>query len=254
MTTQDFAGFFTKKSDLPASDSEVNQQSIASAGAMTSELSGVSELDRAVFVETNRLRTNPKSFLPYLKKRLANFKGKTIWMPGVKVGENTEEGPAAVVEAIEFLKKMTPIRELRWSAELAKASRDHVNDQGPKGATGHEGSDGSDPWQRISRYGSKQGMGGENLAYGSKTGVDVVMSLFIDDGVPDRGHRSVLVNDDFGVVGNYSGEHKVYRMMTAQNFAGSFINKGSKTALATAPRKNPSQSVELRMESFMKSF
>ena len=48
------------------------------------------------------------------------------------------------------------------------------------------------------------------------------MQLFIDDGVPSRGHRKSLVNEDLGVVGNFSGTHKVYNYMTTQDFAGSF--------------------------------
>ena len=80
------------------------------------------------------------------------------------------------------------------------------------------------------------------------------MSLFIDDGVADRGHRTTIVNDDFGVVGNYSGPHEVFGVMTTQNFAGSFVNKGEKVALRTKRRLNPSESVELKMDAFMKTF
>ena len=144
MTTQNFAGSFTKKEDFPPTDAEMNKSSIrAGAPQLPSE---VSELDQAVFVETNRLRRDPKSFLPYLTKRLRYFRGNTVWMPGVKIGESTVEGPAAVKEAIECIKKMKPARELRWSSEIAKACQDHVFDQGPSGETGHAGTDGSDPW------------------------------------------------------------------------------------------------------------
>ena len=80
------------------------------------------------------------------------------------------------------------------------------------------------------------------------------MSLFIDDGVADRGHRSTIMNDDFGVVGNFSGPHKVYGIMTTQDFAGSYINKGEKVALKTAKRVNPAESAELKMNTFMEAF
>ena len=49
--------------------------------ALTSPPSDVSELDRAVFQATNRLRTDPKSFLPYLETRLTYFDGKVVNMP-----------------------------------------------------------------------------------------------------------------------------------------------------------------------------
>lgn len=54
---------------------------------------------------------------------------------------------------------------------------------------------------------------GENLSFGQQTGEDVIMQLFIDDGVADRGHRENLMNDQFRVVGIYSGPHKEYETM-----------------------------------------
>lgn len=113
----------------------------------------VSALDRAIFRDTNRLRTDPKSFLPYLEARLSHFRENTVWTPGVKVGEITKEGPAAVQEAIDFIKTMKPVAKLRWSKEMAMACRDHVVDVGPKGATGHNNTDGTTTWQRLERYG-----------------------------------------------------------------------------------------------------
>ena len=60
MTNQSFASAFSKEF-LPSND-EVNQQSIAAGGYnLPSE---VSIVDQAVFAEINRLRKDPKSFLP----------------------------------------------------------------------------------------------------------------------------------------------------------------------------------------------
>ena len=88
----------------------------------------MSELDQAVFAETNKLRKDPRSFIPYLQTRLSNFRDNTVWTPGVSCGETTNEGPAAVREAITFLENMQPISEVTWSSEMAKACRDHVLD------------------------------------------------------------------------------------------------------------------------------
>ena len=63
------------------SKEEINQQSIAAGGYNLP--SDVSEVDQAVFAETNKLRKDPKSFIPYLKSRLTYFKGNTVWYPGV---------------------------------------------------------------------------------------------------------------------------------------------------------------------------
>jgi len=58
----------------------------------------------------------------------------------------TVEGEAAWIEAIAEITKAKPLKELNWSDGLALAAHDHCNDSGPKGRTGHYGSDGSDPF------------------------------------------------------------------------------------------------------------
>ena len=46
------------------------------------------------------------------------FKGNVMHRPGNPVGLTTVEGPAAIKELIEFLKKQPPINELEWQAEM----------------------------------------------------------------------------------------------------------------------------------------
>ena len=70
----------------------------------------ISQIDRSVFSVTNRLRSDPSSFIPLLQERLTYYEcsGKTdkkvLRLPG-KPPIRSNEGPAAVLEAIEFLKK-----------------------------------------------------------------------------------------------------------------------------------------------------
>jgi len=103
----------------------------------------------------------------------------------------TEEGPAAVQELIDFLKEAEPVGECAFNVNLMKAARDHVKDMGPSGATGHDGTDGSSPWDRIKRYTEFEANGGsENVSYGTDDPRGVIIQLAIDDGVPSRGHRT----------------------------------------------------------------
>jgi hypothetical protein len=44
----------------------------------------------------------------------------------------------------------------------------------------------------------------------------------VDDGVASRGHRKNLFNEGFKVIGIAIGEHKNYRYMTCNDFAGAF--------------------------------
>ena len=61
----------------------------------------------------------------------------------------TKEGPKAVQEAINFLKKQSPVGRLAWDANLAKAAKDHADDSNKRGIVGHTGSDGSTMSARI---------------------------------------------------------------------------------------------------------
>ena len=82
---------------------------------------GVSDLDWQVFEETNRLRTDPQSFIPYLEERLQYFDGNGLYLPGSNMGLITNEGPAAVQEAIEFLMSAQPVEPLEWRTGMAMA-------------------------------------------------------------------------------------------------------------------------------------
>ena len=65
---------------------------------------------------------------------------------------NTKEGKAAVREAIAFLENQPPVHPLKWHEDLAHAARDMAEMQGPTGAVGHAGPDGSTVYDRISKY------------------------------------------------------------------------------------------------------
>ena len=188
---------------------------------MSDKPADVAELDWSVYIVQNKLRTEPASFIPYLEEMLTYFDGKILKVPG-KIQITTAEGAPAVEEAIEYLKNAEPLNALSWNDGLSKSCQDHVADQAPTGQTGHFGSDGSDPFDRMLRHGEWDITASENLAYGSNTGTEIIMSLFVDDDVPDRGHRVTLFNDRLNVAGVYSGPHKVYRDMTCINYAGEF--------------------------------
>jgi len=112
---------------------------------------------------------------------------------------------------------------LRWNDGLGIASHDHCNDAGRKGMVGHYGSDGSSPFQRIDRYGEAAGYQAENISYGPNTGTEIVMGLFIDDGVPDRGHRTNMLNSNFGQTGIAFCRHtSKFNFMTEITYTGRF--------------------------------
>jgi hypothetical protein len=78
---------------------------------------------------------------------------------------------------------------------------------------------------RVSSFGDWQTTIGENIAYasyGPEDGYKVISQLFVDDGVPDRGHRVNLFQPKFKTTGVGCAEHEKYSMQCTINYAGGF--------------------------------
>jgi uncharacterized protein YkwD len=179
-------------------------------------------LERSILTETNLARTDPESYARHLEQMLAWFEGDILTRPGSRVGLRTKEGARAVREAIAFLRRQEPRPPLTWSDGLWRAARDHARDQGSSGATGHTGGDGSTIDDRTKRYGRWLETVGENIEYGSVEARDVVIALIVDDGVPDRGHRTNIFASTFRVMGAACGPHATYRRICVIDYAGGF--------------------------------
>jgi uncharacterized protein YkwD len=75
------------------------------------------------------------------------------------------------------------MKPLRWSPEMAEASKSHVMDIGPKGLLGHEStSNNQTVKERLSKFGNIISCYGESLAFHCIDAKEVLMQLIIDDG------------------------------------------------------------------------
>lgn len=194
------------------------------AGQSRVEKPRLSSLERAIVRESNLARTNPGLYARKMEKFLSYYKGDLLYLPG-KTPIRTKEGPSAAREAIRFLKRQKPVGALIPSRGMSLAARDHVRDTGPKGTTGHYGSDRSNPFDRMRRYGKILVTAGENIGYGLDNPEWMVIQLIIDDGVRSRGHRTNLFKKNFRYIGVAYGPHRRYRTMNVSVYAGGYIEK-----------------------------
>ena len=82
---------------------------LAVAVAPIAQAQSPSAMERALLTETNLARTNPAAYAAHLEAMLPLFDGDVIRRPGSNVGLRTNEGPAAVREAIRFLRQQQPL-------------------------------------------------------------------------------------------------------------------------------------------------
>ena len=161
-----------------------------------------------VFASINVARTNPAKFERILSQWRSCFAGNLLCLPG-QLKLATNEGVAAVDEALAFLRSTKPVPALqRISPGMSAAATRFCADIGPKGMRGHTGSDGSSPYDRISRHGKWSGSAAENIAYGMSEAEEVVASWIVDDGVASRGHRNNIFKREFTTAGVGIGAHK----------------------------------------------
>lgn len=185
----------------------------------------LSPTEKAVLFEINKVRNNPARYADeYLEPMKTYYDGNKLVYPG-QVPIITSEGRKALDECIRFLKNASPAGPLQPEKGLFLAAHDLVKDQGKNGGIGHFGKDGSKPVDRIERYGNWDVSAAENIAYGIDDARRVVISLLIDDGVPDRGHRANILNPSFSVIGISCGGHPGYGSVCVMDFAGNYQSK-----------------------------
>jgi hypothetical protein len=177
------------------------------------------ELYSSIIAEHNKIRSNPKSYIPVLEEQIKLFKDNVLYRPN-EIPIQTNEGPEAYREAIRFLETQKPLNELRVDESLCKAAEDHLMDIAPKGLVSHESTNGKNVSDRIEKYCEWEGTCAENIDFGSRTGADVVISLLVDDGIRTRGHRRNLFKEDVNLIGVACGDHKEYETCIVIDMVG----------------------------------
>ena len=90
----------------------------------------------------------------------------------------------------------------------------------------YQSSDGTEPEERITKYGKYIDSLGENIDFGPNDAIGVIVSLTLDDGEEERPHRDNLFRNDYKKIGIACGPHQTEFQMCVMDLAYDFIPKG----------------------------
>lgn len=129
----------------------------------------------------------------------------------------------AGLELLDELKSTEPMSILKPMPCVYEAAKKHGIDCDTRGFLDHTGSDGSAPWDRILGKCKELSQGNENLqGGGSSNPRDAVISLLIDGGISNRGHRYNMLDRSWVYVGCYHFLKKNPKMFTPHNWVQNF--------------------------------
>lgn len=177
-----------------------------------------SSLPEQIRNRINGIRGEPVEYAADLQAFKNRFKGNVAYTSSRPRGVVTVEGVAAVDDAILYVGKQPPRAPLEYSPVLTAVAQALVNEQGPRGTTGHMFADGTGPADRSKRAGGDSFVS-ESIGYGSGGADEIVLRLIVDDGVPGRGHRKMLLSQEYRYVGIACGPHAVYGQMCVIDFS-----------------------------------
>ncbi len=189
----------------------------------TGQADYLSAVEKEVVLHLNMARTDPGKYArEYISPRRHYFAGKVYHdprSPHFEHGYWTREGQRAVRECVKVMKNAKPAKALRPSESISIAAQAHARYQSRTGRVGHRGPNGSKPGTRLRQFGRWR-ITGENISYGFNTASEIVACLLVDDGVRNRGHRSIILDPQFSIVGVAIEPHPVYKYVCVINFVG----------------------------------
>lgn len=129
--------------------------------------------------------------------------------------EENQLGKSSYVRSLKRdLNKLSSLPPLMPEEDLTSVAQGHAQKSGEKGTTGHSGFKNrfnplmGNPYNHV----------GENCSYGYEKAIDIVISLLIDEGIKELGHRHNILSPDFNSIGVAIRPHKTYRVNCVMDF------------------------------------
>lgn len=157
------------------------------------------------FYWTNYSRSNPRRFWD------------SVVAPILKVYPSLRNSYANSLKV--DLYRVGPLPLLQLNENLSRIAQSLAGELAKKGAKpSHTSPSGSTFEDRMSSVNVKR-CAGENISFGPPNALLMLVLLYIDEGVPDLGHRNSLLNPSFVEMGIGIGSYPDNKYMVVQNFA-----------------------------------
>lgn len=177
------------------------QAQVESEAASSIDKSDRSSLAQKVLSEINRARTDPQGYAAWLQEQKQYYDGILLKLPGEKP-VRTNKGLEALAEAIDFLEQQEPLPNLTISEQLNTTAAAKL--------------------MQVSS--TETGEDFKNISYGKLTAAGIVMHLIVDDGFPDRRHRTSIFNPNFDTAGITCQDNELYNNICAIAYEGETLD------------------------------
>ncbi len=178
---------------------------LAMLAASAPAYAGAAPDERAVLNVLNEVRRDPGGYADYLRRAARDYDGD-VYEERDGTRHATYEGIDAVREAARVLDDTHALPVLTADPILTAAARDHAEAQGRAGGIGHVSTAGASPGARVRQRGGDIYVV-EAVSYGMRSPEAVVRQWLVDDGVPGRGHRKLILAGYYRYAGIWCGPH-----------------------------------------------
>lgn len=183
----------------------------------------LNENEKNVVLAMNLIRYDPAKYAElYVYPVIQYFDGNLLRIPD-RIPLRTVEGSDALKDLYLELIEIQSTDLFYPSKGMSKAAKDHARYMSRTGAASHVGRGNMNT--RISKYGQWDGGISENLHWGASNAHDAVLSLMVDDGVKNRGHRKNILDPDFKFVGVAIDKHPRFNISYVIKYAMIFNEK-----------------------------
>jgi hypothetical protein len=172
-----------------------------------------------LYLEHNKIRQNPKSYIPILKNVLKMYRTNNILHFYNEHPFKTYEGRQLALETISFLENQKSVNTLIYSQPLSISSHNHAVDLGTHNLNSHIGSNNLTLRERVEKYTEWNGLLIESIEFGINNPEYIICKLIMCDGIKERFQRLNVFNEHIKYIGIGICKHVKYGNVIVINYA-----------------------------------